>query len=155
MVYASGLEQLEKDQIELECDMPILIEALTRKNEETGQVGLVVQKVVPMEKVTQEYTDEIHVHFFEGSNNTDDLKKLLQICQNHPGETTMILCISCVDDKFVFIEAGHKFRVTVSTELLEEIREVLGEKRYRLKANNKVPEPRRQFNFKKKEPAQA
>ena len=150
MIYASGLEQLEKDQIELEPDMPVLIEALTRKNEETGMVGLVVQKVVPMEEVTKEYTDEIHVHFFEGSNNTDDLNKLLQICQNHPGDTTVILCISCLDDKFVFIEAGHKFKVTVSGELLNEIRDGLGEKRYRLKANSKVPEPRRQFKFKKK-----
>jgi DNA polymerase III subunit alpha len=151
MVYASGLEQLEKDQIELECDMPILIEALTRKNEETGQVGLVVQKIVPMEEVTKEYTDEIHVHFFEGSNNTDDLNKLLEVCKKHPGDTTVILCISCIDDKYVFIEAGHKCQVTVTTELLNEIREILGEKRYRLKANSKVPEPRRQFKFKKKE----
>ncbi len=149
MVYAAGLEQLEKDQIELEVDMPILIEALTRKNEETGQVRLVVQKVVPMEEVTKEYTDELHVHFFEGSNNTDDLKKLLQICRNHPGETTVILCISCIDDKFVFIEAGAQNKVTVSSELLDEIREALGEKRYRLKADNKVPEPRRQFSRKK------
>lgn len=151
MVYASGLEQLEKDQIELESDMPILIEALTRKNEETGQVGLVVQKIIPMEEVTKQYTDEIHVHLFEGSNNTDDLKKLLGICQKYPGDTKVILCISCVDDKFVFIEAGHKSQVTVTTELLKEVRETLGEKRYRLKANSKVPEPRRQFNFKKKE----
>ncbi|MCK4982260.1 MAG: DNA polymerase III subunit alpha, partial [Victivallaceae bacterium] len=151
MIYASGLEQLEKDRIELESDMPILIEALTRKNEETGQVGLVVQKVVPMEEVTKEYTEEIHVHFFEGSNNSDDLKKLLRICHNHPGDTTVILCISCLDDKYVFIEAGHKFKVTVSSELLDEIRRNLGEKRYRLKANNKVPEPGRQFKFKKKE----
>ena len=151
MVYASGLEQLEKDQIELESDMPVLIEALTRKNDETGLVGLVVQKVVPMEEVTKEYTDEIHVHFFEGSNNTEDLKKLLDICQRHPGGTRVILCISCIDDKFVFIEAGHKCQVTVSSEMLNEIRETLGEKRYKLKANNKVPEPRRQFKFKKKE----
>jgi len=151
MIYASGLEQLERDQIELESDMPILIEALTRKNEEAGQVGLVVERVVPMEEVTKRYTEEIHVHFFEGSNNTDDLKKLLQICQDNPGDTTVILCISCLDDKFVFIEAGHKFKVTVSSKLLEEIRESLGEKRYRLKANNTVPEPRRQFKFKKKE----
>lgn len=151
MVYASGLEQLEKDQLELQSDMPILIEALTRKNEETGQVGLIVQRVVPMEEVTKRYTEEIHVHFFEGSNSTDDLKKLVLICQNHPGESTVILCISCLDGKFVFIETGHKFKVTVTNELLNEIRDNLGEKRYRLKANNKVPEPRRQFNYKKKE----
>ena len=151
MVYASGLEQLEKDQIELECDMPILIEALTRKNEETGQVGLVVQKIVPMEEVTAIYTDEIHVHFFEGSNNKEDLGKLLQICQKHPGDARMILCIACTDGKFVFIEAGHKCKVTVTSELLNEIREALGEKRYQLKANNQVPEPRRQFKFKKKD----
>ena len=148
MVYASGLEQLEKDQIELESDMAILIEALTRKNEETGQVGLIVQKVVPMEEVTKEYTDELHVHFYEGSNNTNDLKNLLQICQKYPGETSVVICISCIDDKFVFIEAGPRNRVSVSSELLNEIREALGEKRYRLKANSKVPEPRRKFSRK-------
>ena len=146
MVYASGLEQLEKDQIELESDMAILIEALTRKNEETGQVGLIVQKVVPMEEVTKEYTDELHVHFYEGSNNTNDLKNLLQICQKYPGETSVVICISCIDDKFVFIEAGPRNRVSVSSQLLNEIREALGEKRYRLKANSKVPEPRRKFS---------
>jgi DNA polymerase-3 subunit alpha len=149
MVYASGLEQLEKDQIELESDMPILIEALTRKNGETGQVSLVVQKVVPMEEVTKEYTDELHVHFYEGSNHADDLKNLLQICQKYPGETSIVICISCIDDKYVFIEAGPQNRVTVSSELLDEIREALGEKRYRLKANGKVPEARRQFNSKR------
>ncbi len=149
MVYASGLEQLEKDQIEPESDMPILIEALTRKSEETGQVSLIVQKVVPMEEVTKEYTDELHVHLYEGSNNTQDLKNLLQICQKYPGETSVVICISCIDDKYVFIEAGAQNRVTVSSELLSEIREVLGEKRYRLKANGKVPEPRRKFTRKK------
>lgn len=149
MVYASGLEQLEKDQIELEANMPILIEALTRKNEETGQVTLIVQKVVPMEEVTKEYTDELHVHFFEGSNNAEDLKNLLQICQKYPGQTPVIICISCLDDKYVFIEVGPQNQVTVNTELLNEIREALGEKRYRLKANGRVPEARRQFSRKK------
>ncbi|MFA7183526.1 MAG: DNA polymerase III subunit alpha [Victivallales bacterium] len=151
MVYASGLEQLEKDQLELEPDMPVLVEALTRKNQETGQVGLIVEKVVPMAQVMSTYTEEIHIHFFEGSNTSDDLKNLLDICKKHPGETTVILCISCVDDKYVFIEAGPGCRVTVTEELLEEVRQVLGEKRFRLKANDLVPEAKRQFKFKRKE----
>ena len=155
MVYASGMEQLEKDGLELESDMPILIEALTRKNEETGQVGLIVEKIVPMEEVTALYTDEFHLHLFEGSNTREDLEKLAGICRKYPGETNVILCISCIDGKYVFIETGHKCTVSVTSELLNEVRETLGEKRYQLKANSKVPEPRRKFNFKKKETAQA
>lgn len=154
MVYASGLEQLEQEQIELESDMPILIEALTRKNEETGQVGLIVQRVVPMEQVMKEYTEEIHLHLFEGSNSPEDLRKLQGICRSHPGETDMILCISCLDDKYIFIEAGHEYKVTVTSAFLEDVRNHLGEKRYRLKPNDKVPESRKQFKFKKKQPAE-
>ena len=154
MVYASGLEQLEQDQIELESDMPILIEALTRKNEETGQVGLIVQRVVPMEEVMKEYTEELHLHLFEGSNSPDDLRKLQEICRTHSGDTDVILCISCLDDKYVFVEAGHNYKVTVTTAFLDDIRNHLGEKRYRLKPNDKVPESRKQFKFKKKQPAE-
>ena len=153
VIYASGLEQLEKDQLELQPDMPVLIEALTKKQEDTAQVSLVVERVVPMEQVTLNYTEEIHVHLFEGSNTNADLQELARICEAHPGDTTVILCISCLDDKYVFIETGNKFRVTVTNELLDDIRRNLGEKRYRLKANNKVPESRRQFNFRKKETA--
>ncbi|MDD5728776.1 MAG: DNA polymerase III subunit alpha, partial [Victivallales bacterium] len=145
MVYASGLEQLEKDRLEPEAGMPVLIEALTRKNEETGQVVLIVQRVVPMAQVMREYTEEIHIHFFEGSNSREDLQKLRKICRAHPGTTNLILCLSCLDDKYVFIEAGASCRVSVSAELLDEIRNEFGEKRYRLKANDKVPESRRQF----------
>ena len=153
MVYASGLEQLEQEQLELESDMPILIEALTRKNEETGQVGLIVQRVVPMEQVMKEYTEEIHLHLFEGSNSPDDLRKLQEICCEHSGETDVILCISCLDDKYVFVEAGYNYKVTVTSAFLDKVRDHLGEKRYRLKPNDKVPESRKQFKFKKKQPA--
>ena len=154
MVYASGLEQLEQDQLELESDMPILIEALTRKNEETGQVGLIVQRVVPMEQVMKEYTEEIHLHLFEGSNSPDDLRKLREICHENSGETDVILCISCLDDKYVFVEAGYNCKVTVTSAFLDKVRDHLGEKRYRLKPNDKVPESRKQFKFKKKQPAE-
>jgi hypothetical protein len=133
--------------------MPVMIEALTRRNEETGQVGMVVEKVVPMEKVTLEYTEELHLHLFEGSNSKDDLNNLVELCGKHRGQTPVILCVSCLDDKFVFIEAGYQFRVMVTDELLKDIHEVLGEKRYRLKANDKVPEPRRKFKFHRKEAA--
>ncbi|MDD5697365.1 MAG: DNA polymerase III subunit alpha [Victivallaceae bacterium] len=153
VIYNSGLEQLEKDRITLDADMPVLIEATTRKQEETGTVSLVVERVVPMERVMLDYTAEIHVHFFEGSNTAGDLEKLLEICRRYPGNTSVILCISCLDDKYVFIEASSKFRVAVTNELLDEIRQCLGEKRWRLKANDQVPEPKRQFNFRKKETA--
>jgi DNA polymerase-3 subunit alpha len=154
MVYASGLEQLEQEQLELESGMPILIEALTRKNEETGQVGLIVQRAVPMEQVMKEYTEELHIHLFEGSNSPDDLYKLQEMCRAYPGETDVILCISCLDDKYVFIEAGYDYKVTVSSAFLEDVRNYLGEKRYRLKPNGKVPESKKQFKFRKKQPAE-
>ena len=112
-----------------------------------------MERVIPIEEVMKDYTEEIHVHFFEGSNSEADFKKLLDICEKHPGTSAVILCISCLDDKYVFVEAGYKHRVTVTAELLEEIRQELGEKRYRLRANDKVPEPRRQFKYKKKSEA--
>jgi DNA polymerase-3 subunit alpha len=153
MIYGRGMETLEASGMEIEADMPIFIEALSSKRDETERARLIIEKVIPMEQALMEYTDELHLHIYEGSTTREILQDIQQLCQQNSGKTKLILCIVCDSGECAFLETAGNNYVNVNSELLEKLQARLGEKRYKLKANDKVPEPQKRFNFKKKEEA--
>jgi DNA polymerase III subunit alpha len=145
MVYEKCLEKMQQNGVELVEDMPIFIEALTSKREETERLKLVAENITPLQAVIEHHTEEIHLHVYEGSTSHETVNELLQLCQNNPGEAKVIICISTVSGEIVFIESSHKYRVNVNEQLLESIKGILGERRFKLKPDEELPVPRRRY----------
>lgn len=150
MVYNNCFERLEQEGFQLEADMPVFIEALTNKRDETERLKLVAENVIRLEDVTKSYTEEIHLHIYEGGTSTEALDNIMKLCKMNPGDATVVLCVTCSSGEIVFIEASRQLKVKVDQGLLAQIKNLLGERRYRLKPNDKLPEARRKFNFKAK-----
>ncbi|MCP3964967.1 MAG: DNA polymerase III subunit alpha [Lentisphaerae bacterium] len=150
MIYSKTLEALEESGLDLVSDMPVFLEALTSKRDEAERPRLIAERIMPIEEAPARYTSELHIHLYEGSNTQEDLEKIRTICNEHSGDSSLILCVACNSGEYAFLEAGG-YKVKVNADLLTKVSDCLGEKRYRLKANNKVPEPRRRFNFKPKD----
>ncbi|MDD3119148.1 MAG: DNA polymerase III subunit alpha [Victivallales bacterium] len=145
MVYGNTLERLNERGLELEPEMPILLDALTSKREENEKVKLVAEDIQPLENALETCTDEIHFHIFQDGTSRDTLSALQQLCRSRTGRVRVIICVTCTSGDIVFIESGSKFSVKVDRGFLDQTTALLGENRYRLKANLRVPEPRRRF----------
>jgi DNA polymerase-3 subunit alpha len=150
MVYAKCLEETEASGFELKEDVPLFVEAFTSQREESEKLKLIAERIIPIDKAAEMYSDQIHFHIYEGSVSADDLKQLFDICKDYPGDAQVILCISCITGEIVFVETTRSLKVRINAEMLQRVKECLGEKRFKIKANKKVPEPRqRYFNPKK------
>ena len=153
LIYSRTLAEIESKGIILNEDTLVFVEALTMKREETEKVKLSVQNVTQLDMVPGIFTAELHLHIYEGSCTVDKLEKIKELCHDYPGEVDLIFCISCSSGEIAFIESGSSYKVTICDELLENIKLILGERRYRLKANNNLPRPRKIFVKKKPEVA--
>ncbi|MCM8538542.1 MAG: DNA polymerase III subunit alpha [Lentisphaeraceae bacterium] len=73
------------------------------------------------------------------------VRKLKEIKFKNP----LILCVQSLEGDLAFIEAGPAFKLNASWEMINEIKELFGEKAVHLKADKSVPEVRRRQFFKK------
>ncbi len=144
--FEKCLNEIDASGIELVADMPIFIEALVSKRDETEKPNLRAEKVIPLEQASELYSEEIHLHLYEGSNTVEDMDKLKQLCMTSIGPSRVIICVSCVSGEVVFIEAERGLQVKVSAGFLDQVREILGERRWRVKANQDVPEARKRWS---------
>ncbi|UDQ97104.1 DNA polymerase III subunit alpha [Lentisphaerota bacterium WC36G] len=149
LVYSRTLEEAEMNGVEFAEDKLIFVEALTQKRDENARVNLTAQKIIPLDFVMAQNTNEIHLHLYEGSATTEKITKLKNLCNNYPGETEVILAATLSSGEIVFIEASSKMKISVDEDFLTQIRDILGEKRYRLKADLTVPKPKNNFYRKK------
>ncbi len=145
MVYAKCLEETENSGFILKEDVPLFVEAFTSQRDESEKLKLIAEKIIPIDKAAEMYADQIHFHVYEGSASAGDLKQLFEICKDYPGDAQVILCISCVSGEIVFVEASRGLKVRVNSDMLQRVKECLGEKRFKIKANKKVPEARQRY----------
>ncbi len=146
LIYNQELDKIEAGGVDLECGKPVFVEAIAVKRNDNEEMRLTVDDIISIDEGIKKYTDELHIHIYEGSNSGDDLEKLSRICLENAGSTKLVICIVCDSGECVFIETNSKHRVDITRELLDSIQNCLGEKRYRLKPAKYVPEPRRRYN---------
>jgi DNA polymerase-3 subunit alpha len=144
VIFSEVLDKLGS-AYNLELDTPIFVSGFTSQREEGERMKIVVNELIPIEDIIQKYTDEIHLHVYEGSTSAAELQRVEEICRQHPGSVKLILCLSTVTGEIVFIESS-KYRVAINDPMLRLIQDCLGEKRYRLKANKRVPEAKPRYN---------
>jgi len=132
-------------------DAPLFIEALVSQRDENDNKKLVAERILPLDLVQKLYSKELHLHVYEGTTKRKDLEKIKTLCSESPGTTKVILCVTCADGEVAFVEGPGRLNVTISDPLLHEIQEILGENRYRIKADMTVPKAKQRFYVKKED----
>jgi len=145
MVYGKTIEKLEKRGVELHDEMMVVIDALTSKRDEGEKVKLMAEDIYPVEFALENNSRELHLHAFEGNMPDEQMAQLRNICIQHPGLTRVILCVTMRTGEIAFVEAARKYSVKLDYEFLEQTRQLLGDRRYRIKADLQVPQPRHKF----------
>ena len=141
MIYSKTLEEIKVQGINLNNEMPIFIEALTSKREEE-RAKLFAEKVVQVENVYNEYTDELFLYISEDDKYVDKLRKLHQICSASPGNIPVIFGVNAQSGESIFVETTVK--ISLDEKIIKSIRECLGANGYRIRPNDHVPSPRAQ-----------
>ena len=126
----------------LEDSKPFLFLALVNVKEENSVPQLIAQKVIPMSEVKEKFTLELHVRLHEGSARPEMLTEVKNACLAHPGNTTLIFCLTCSNGEIIFVEANRKIKVTVTDQLIKDLTEAVGENRLHYKADLTVPKPK-------------
>ena len=145
MVYGKTIEKLEKRQLELHDEMMVVVDALTSKRDEGERVKLMAEDIYPLETALAEGSRELHLHAFEATTQVEQMERLRNLCLQHPGLTQVIMCITMRTGEIAFVESARKYSVRLDYEFLEQARQLLGDRRYRIKADLQVPQPRRKF----------
>jgi DNA polymerase-3 subunit alpha len=151
MVYGKTFEEAKEF---LEADTPIFIEAMTSQRDPAEKMKLIARKIIPLEAVIETNTNELHLHIYEGTNKNDDIVRIKSICEKNNGNTRIIICVTCASGEIAFVEASEKMNIKVNKSMLDEFHELLGEKRYKLKADKSIDHLKPRFqngNWNKKE----
>ncbi len=153
--YESCKELIHRDEVNRQTKneggslpdvTPVFVIGLTRKADEASPVSITAEKIIPLDEALEKYSEELHIHLNESSDEPARLKDLLKLIGKHPGtKTRLILCIRTLTGGNVFIEASARYRVKVTQELLQSIQNLFGEKRWRVKTDDTVPSPRAKF----------
>ncbi|HJO92554.1 MAG TPA: DNA polymerase III subunit alpha [Victivallales bacterium] len=136
----------------LEENKPVFIEGILNSREEGDPKKITIEKIVPLEYSSEQFTEEMHIHIHEASTRDDTLEKLKYILKDSSGSTSTVICVTCSGGEKAFIETGDEFNICTTKPLMRKIKSMLGEDSIRLKAGKNLPVPKVQ-SWKKKEVA--
>ncbi len=126
---------------------PVFVIGLTKKLDDEGSpVSITADKILTLDEVIEKYSEELHIHLYEPEDN-GKVKQLLGIMKHyHGGHTKLILCVHTANGETVFLEASSRHLLKVSKALLDAVTELLGGKRWKIKTDDTVPQPRPRFH---------
>lgn len=93
----------------------------------------------------QTQTNQIHLHLFEEECSENTLKSLNGLLGKHAGNIPVVLCVRLKNGTTVFVETDRKYSVLPSMEFTQDVADLLGADRFRIKGNREVPPPQRRF----------
>ncbi len=148
MVFGKTLEECNHL---LKDDTPVFIEAVTSKRDDDDPVTVMIRRIIPIHEVLEERSEELLLHLYEGINTKSDLEKIKAICLKHKGRQKLIFSILCQNEDVCFVETSHEYEIKICRELIDEIIEVVGRKRFKIKANLTPPAVKKRWIPKPKE----
>ena len=136
LAYSKTYEEYGKIIAE---DAPVFIEGYISLKDDENTPKIIATKIVPIAKVVEEYTKEIHVRIYQEKVSASDLNHLKVLLQKHPGKTDVILAVICTTKEIAFVKAGKEFCIDFSNELEEKIRALFDNESVLVKPDTTVP----------------
>ena len=146
MLYERALNMLREDGVSLEPGDEIILEVTARKNEDGEKPRLIVEKLHPLRRAPELFSDELYLHVFQRDLKPDTLSKLAALCRSRrvPPKgrgAKVIVCVVTEDERMVFVESRLD-PVLVDEAMLKAAEKLLGPRRYQIKPSAPPPPPR-------------
>ena len=93
----------------IEENKPIFISGLINAKEEDGPKKITVENIIPIEKISELHTKELHIRLKESNIKEKTLDEIKEICNKYPGKARTIFCITCSDGKNSF--CGNRYKI--------------------------------------------
>ena len=100
------------------------------------QVGLIVQKIVPIERAPEQFSRTMTIRLESGTHERSHLEGLQAAFKAMPGNTTVQLEVRAASGLRVTLKTDSAIRVRATRELAEAIESVVGPDCIRLAATN-------------------
>ena len=127
-------------------ETPIFVTGYIRRgDEENSPASISVKSLLSLESMIQTQTSQLHLHLFEEECSEPLLKSLNEFLLRHSGNVPVVLCVRLKNGTTVFVEIDRKFYVAPSLELAQELAELIGNDRFRIKGARELPPPQRRF----------
>ncbi len=137
LVFPDTYETL---QSQIEPEKTVLVEAtISRKEEDSCK--LFINRIVPIEEVPETYAAQLHVRIYERDADDIKLQRLREICDEHPGNTQLVICVVCESGRIGFLRV-EDFAVCNTATLREAVRDLFGRNSVVQKADLRRPETR-------------
>ncbi len=148
LLYERAMKMLKDSNMELLPNDSVILEVTAKRNDESDKPRLTVEKIHPLYKAPELFTEELYLHVFQQELQRDTLKQLADLCkekriprsENSPRGAKVIVCI-VTGKETVFVES-HLDPVKVDTDMLDRIEKISGKKRYRIKSVELPPPPK-------------
>ena len=142
MVFERGIKVLEEAGMELIPNMPVFVEAIASKREETELPRLNIERIMSLDQALERYSKQWIIYLKESQCDGALLQELNKLCQAFSGEVPLVLSVRCDEPAVdVFIES-RRVAVRLTLELLRAVKALLGEKCFRIKGNDLLPKAR-------------
>ncbi len=116
--FQKYLELISKDAALLVCGEVSLREGKTKIN---------VQEIYPLEDAPRHFAQRLGIHLTAQTAGLETLKHIRGCLESRPGKTPVVICVTLPDGGKVFVEADHSMNVTADENLLNALKEKLGE----------------------------
>ena len=152
MIFSNTLEECNQYLTE---DRAVFMEAETSKDSEDSTVSLIVRKMIPIEDVLLTKSKELLVFLYEKKDSTELINKIKELVPKYKGDKKLTFSILCKNDDIVYINASPEHYVNISKEFLDELIEILGGKKFKIKADLRPPQVKQRWKSKQPDRASA
>jgi DNA polymerase-3 subunit alpha len=113
----------ESKQFLFKNDNLVFVEGKAEKNGE--KIKLVVDNIYPIEKIHEQLGQNLTINIQEGKITFDELKRIKELIESHPGTCYLFFNIRGNGTKKIF--KSKEFKVNPSSELISNLKKLVGE----------------------------
>ena len=127
-------------------ETPIFVTGhIRRDDEENSPASISSMTIEPLENIMEKQTSEFHLHLFEDECSEEKLRNLKDLLKKHIGPVPVVLCVCLKCGRTAFVEISREFYVLPNSSLIQDIDELLGPNRFKIKGNMEVPASKFRF----------
>ena len=125
----------------LQPESIVFVEGELSRRDEEEPLKLHAQNIIPMAKVQELYTQEVHVRLYEEELSKARMQDIAAVCQRFPGNTQLIFCLVCANGNVVYLQ-NEQINIQFSTEFRAAMAPLIRKDAILTKANRKRPAAR-------------
>ena len=107
---------------------------ISKSNDEEEHVRLIINNVIPCDKIVELYTQQIHIRLHESETTTEKLESLKNLILENQGDCDVVFCLIC-DNKDIIFTQNDTLKIKANQETMNKLTFLLGEEAIHVKAD--------------------